>query len=273
MKSVARCSFILLLSISAVSAAQGQGAAYPDKPVQIIADSAAGSTPDVALRFVTDRLGQLWGQQVLVVNKPGAGGSVAARAAADATPDGYTLYQPVLSTFVSLHPAAPNVPLHVPKDFLPIGFVAENPMFIAVVAKLGVNILPELIELAKKKPGEITYATTGMGRLTHLTGELLQHQAKIKLHLVPYTGGPAHAVSDVATGRVAMIIEGYSGIAGAARRADQADRGGLGQAACRVPGRAHGGRNHSGFVRPPAGRCWWRRSARPRRLSARSAPT
>jgi tripartite-type tricarboxylate transporter receptor subunit TctC len=75
---------------------------------------------------------------------------------------------------------------------------------------------PELIALAKR-PGEIPYATTGVGRLTHLTGELLQHQAGIKLLLVPYTGGPAHAFSDVASGRVALIIEGYSGIAGAAR--------------------------------------------------------
>ena len=77
--------------------------------------------------------------------------------------------------------------------------------------------MPELIALAKKRPGEISYATTGVGRLTHLAGELLQHQAGIKLLLVPYTGGPSHAFSDVASGRVAMIIEGYSGIAGAAR--------------------------------------------------------
>jgi len=199
------------------ASAQAQNAPYPNKPVQIIADSSAGSTPDVALRFATERLGKLWGQQILVVNKPGAGGSVAARAAADAAPDGYTLYQPVLSTFVSLHPAAPNVPLHLPKDFLPIGFVAENPMFFAVSPKLGINSLPELIAAAKKNPGGLSYATTGVGRLTHLTGELLQHEAKIKLLLVPYTGGPAHATSDVSTGRVNMIIEGYSGIAGAAR--------------------------------------------------------
>jgi tripartite-type tricarboxylate transporter receptor subunit TctC len=217
MKAPWRCCLLAgLLAVSTVIV-HAETAGYPNKPVQIIADSSAGSTPDVALRFVTEALGQTWGQQVLVVNRPGAGGSVAARAAADAAPDGYTLYQPVLSTFVALHPAAPNVPLHVPKDFLPIGFVAENPMFIAVAPSLGVKSLKELIALAQKRPGEISYATTGIGRLTHLTGELLQHEAKIKLQLVPYTGGPAHAISDVATGRVGMIIEGYSGIAGAAR--------------------------------------------------------
>jgi len=207
----------LLLALSSVAEVDAQTGAYPNRPVQIIADSSAGSTPDVALRFVAERLSQTWGQQILVVNRPGAGGSVAARVAAEAAPDGYTLYQPVLSTFVSLRPAAPNVPLHVPKDFLPIGFVTENPMFIAVSPSLGIATLPELIALAKKRPGEISYATTGVGRLTHLTGELLQHQAGIKLLLVPYTGGPAHAFSDVATGRVNVIIEGYSGIAAAAK--------------------------------------------------------
>src|SRR5581483_7375898 len=189
------CWLAKVLALSAVASARAQTASYPNKPVQIIADSSAGSTPDVALRFVADRLGQIWGQQTLVVNRPGAGGSLAARAAADAAPDGYTLYQPVLSTFVALRPPAPNVPLHVPKDFLPIGFVSENPMFFAVSPTLGISSLPELIALAKKRPGEISFATTGIGRLTHLAGELFQYQAGIKLQVVPYTGGPSHAVS------------------------------------------------------------------------------
>lgn len=217
MRPLFRYGILAGLMTLSVSAGVGIANAWPDKPVQIIADSAAGSTPDVALRFVAEELTKLWGQQVLVVNRPGAGGSLAAKAAAEAAPDGYTLYQPVLSTFVALHPAAANVPLKVPKDFLPIGFVAENPMFIAVSPTLGVNSVKDLIALAQKRPGEISYATTGVGRLTHLTGELLQHDAKIKLQLVPYTGGPSHAISDVASGRVGMIIEGYSGIAGAAK--------------------------------------------------------
>jgi tripartite-type tricarboxylate transporter receptor subunit TctC len=199
-----------LLVVASVACVDAQTRTYPNKPVQIITDSSAGSTPDVALRFVADGLTQVWKQQVLVNNHPGASGSLAVRLAVAAAPDGYTLYQPVLSTFVSLHPAAPNVPIHVPQDFLPIGFVAENPMFIAVSPSFGISTLPELIARAKKAPGEITYATTGVGRLTHLTGELLQREAGIKLLLVPYTGGPSHAVTDVAT-------EGYSGVAGAAR--------------------------------------------------------
>jgi tripartite-type tricarboxylate transporter receptor subunit TctC len=124
---------------------------------------------------------------------------------------------PALSDFVALPGVAPNLPLQLPRDFVVLGFTAENPMFFAVNPALGVNTLPELIALAKNKPGQISYATTGVGRLTHLTGELFQMRADIKLLLVPYTGGPSHAVSDVAQGRVDFIIEGYSGVAAAVK--------------------------------------------------------
>ncbi len=190
---------------------------YPTKPVTIISDAAAGSTPDVDARFFAEGLGRIWKQQVVVVNHPGGGGSVGARAATEAVPDGYTLYMPVLSTFVARPNIAPNLPLEVPRDFAVLGFTAENPMFFAVNPRLGVNTLADLIALAKKKPGQVSYATTGVGRLTHLTGELLQMRAGINLLLVPYTGGPAHAVADVANGRVDFIIEGYSGIAAAVK--------------------------------------------------------
>jgi tripartite-type tricarboxylate transporter receptor subunit TctC len=141
-----------LLTVSVTAGLGARAGSYPEKVVEILADSAAGSTPDVALRFVAEELSKSWRQQVLVVNRPGAGGSLAARAASDAAPDGYTLYQPVLSTFVALHPAVSNLPLKVPRDFLPIGFVAENPMFIAASPSLGIHSLPELIALAQKRP-------------------------------------------------------------------------------------------------------------------------
>ena len=146
------------------------------------------------LRVIADRLGQIWGQQVIAVNHPGAGGSIAARLAADAAPDGYTLYMPVLSTFVSLPGGPPNLPIRLPRDFMPIGFAAENPMFVAVTPALGIATLSDLIGRAKARPGDISCAVTGIGRLTHLTAELLQSQAGIKLLMVPYTGGPAHAI-------------------------------------------------------------------------------
>lgn len=206
-----------LLTLAIITTVHAQSGNYPAKPVTIISDSAPGSTPDVDLRFVADAFSKMWGQQVVAINHPGANGSVATRAASDVAPDGYTLYQPVLSTFVALPTVAPNLPVMLPRDFLPIGFTAENPMFVAVSPSLGVSTLPQLIALAKKNPGKISIAVTGIGRLTHLTGEVLQQRAGIKLLTVPYTRGPAAALGDVGSGRVSMIIEGYSGMAGAVK--------------------------------------------------------
>ena len=204
----------LALASSAGALAQSD---YPNKPVKIIIDSAPGSATDVAARLMAERLSQVWGQQAVVDNRPGAGGSIAVRAASTAIPDGYTLYVGAASTFTALKGApgvAPNLPIELPRDFAPIGFITQQPMFIAVSPKIGVKSLPELIELAKKKPGELSYATTGRGRITHLTMELLQQRTGIKLQMIPYSGGPTAAMSDVGTGRVAIVIEGYSGLAG-----------------------------------------------------------
>ena len=198
-------------------AAQAQAVKYPEKPVSIISDAPPGSTPDVDARFIADGLSKVWGQQAVIINHAGANGSIAARAASEATADGYTLFMPALSTFVALKSMAPNLPIILPRDFLPIGFTAENPMFIAVTPSLDVSTLPELIALAKKKPGTISIAVTGVGRLTHLTGLLMQERAGIELLPVPYNAGPAAALSDVGAGRVSMIIEGYSGIVGAVK--------------------------------------------------------
>ena len=206
---------LCLLTLSATSVAYAQADNYPNKPVTIISDAAAGASPDVATRFVAEGLARMWGQQVVVINRPGANGSVAARAASDATADGYTLFTPALSTFVALPTVAPNLPVKLPRDFLPIGFTAEQPMFIAVNASLGVTTLPQLIALAKKEPGKISIASTGIGHITYLTGELLQARANFTLLSVPYTHGPASALGDVASGRVSMIIENYLGLAGA----------------------------------------------------------
>jgi tripartite-type tricarboxylate transporter receptor subunit TctC len=199
------------------AAAYGQAGTYPDRPVTIISDAAAGSAPDVAARFVAEGLGRMWNQQVVVVNHPGANGSIAARAASGATADGYTLFMPALSTFAALPSVAPNLPVKLPRDFLPIGFAAEQPMFIAVSPSLGVTTLPQLVDRAKKEPGTISIASSGVGRLTQLTGELLQMRENISLLSVPYSHGISAALSDVGSGRVSVIIENYSGIAGAAK--------------------------------------------------------
>ncbi|HEX4041095.1 MAG TPA: tripartite tricarboxylate transporter substrate-binding protein, partial [Xanthobacteraceae bacterium] len=140
-----RLAAVGLLILTGTSLADAQTASYPDKSVTIISDAGAGASPDVAMRIVAAGLSAIWGQQAVVVNHPGANGSIAARAASEAAPDGYTLYSPALSTFLALPTVAPNLPVKLPRDFLPIGFIANQPMFIAVDPKSGITSLPEFI--------------------------------------------------------------------------------------------------------------------------------
>ncbi len=180
-----------VMSLTASSAVHAQSD-YPNKPVRIINDSAAGSSNDATARILVDKLSHIWGQQVLTINQPGAGGGISAKAASQSPNDGYTLYLPATSPFLTLPGASgvsPNLPLELPRDFTPIGFMLQQPLFIGASHKSGITSLPQLIEMAKAKPGEITYAATGRGRLTHLTMELFQARTGTKLQLVPYAGG------------------------------------------------------------------------------------
>jgi tripartite-type tricarboxylate transporter receptor subunit TctC len=193
---------------------------YPNKPVRIVVDSAAGSANDSTSRILADKLSQIWGQPVLTLNQPGAGGGIAARVAAQSPNDGTTLYLPSTSTFLALPGGpgvAPNMPVELPRDFASIGFVLQQPIFIGASHKSGITSVPQLIEMAKQKPNEITYAATGRGRLTHLTMELLQARSGIKLQLIPYAGGPAQAMNDVLSGRVHLVLDAYAGLAAALR--------------------------------------------------------
>jgi tripartite-type tricarboxylate transporter receptor subunit TctC len=205
----------VLLVMSATGGHRAQAQSYPSGPVKIISDSAPGSAPDVILRIVADRLGKVWSQQIVVMNQPGAGGSVATRAAAGSTPDGYTFFVAVSSTFVTMKGAAPNIPAEVPKDFVSVSLMSEQPMFITIAPQAGIKTLPALIEAAKQKPGEISYAVSGCGRQSHLTGEMIQRRTGIKLLMVPYSGGPAQAMGDLMGGRVQMLIEGGTALIGA----------------------------------------------------------
>ncbi|MPZ55935.1 MAG: tripartite tricarboxylate transporter substrate binding protein [Rhizobiales bacterium] len=208
-----RLACLLSLSVAMAGEAQAQATNYPNRPVRLISDSSPGSAVDVGLRVIADGMSQHWGQQVIVVNQPGAGGAISARVAAQAAPDGYTLYAPALSVFLAVPGKAPNLPLMIPRDFAAVGYTVDQPLAVGVSPNLGVNTLSELIEMAKKRPGELSYAVTGVGRLTHLTGELLQLRTGIKLQMVPYSGNSAQAVADVYAGRIPIMIEGYTGLA------------------------------------------------------------
>jgi tripartite-type tricarboxylate transporter receptor subunit TctC len=206
---------LLGLSLATVAPTLAQSD-YPNNTVRIVVDSAPGSANDATSRVLADRLSKIWNQQVITLNQPGAGGGIAARVAAQSPNDGYTLYLPSTSTFLALPGGpgvAPNMPVELPRDFASISYILEQPLYIGASHKSGINSIADVIKLAKAKPGEVTYAATGRGRLTHLTMELLQVRTGIKLQLVPYAGGPAQAMNDVMSGRVPLVLDGYAGLA------------------------------------------------------------
>ena len=213
MKTDWRCHMLAwLLAASTVPAADAPTGPYPSGRCRSsrIRPPAA---PD-GLAVVADRLTQAWGQQVLVVNRRAAAAALRPRGGGSRA--GWIRALPAGAVdLVSLHPAAPNVPCTCRGTFCRSRSYRRTRCSSRSLRLRHLD--PAGADRARQKRQAKSYATTGLGRLTHLTGELLQHQAGIKLLLVPYTGGPAHAFSDVTTGRVAMIIEGYSGIAGAAR--------------------------------------------------------
>jgi len=189
-----------------------QAEQYPSKPVKVILQSAAGAGPDVHGRIIADRLGQAWKQQVLIINRVGAGGLLAAQAAVSAEPDGYTLYYATIGGLVVL-PAMQKLPFDLGRELVPIGLICDQPFVIAVAPSLGVNTLPELIALAKKRPGDLTYVGGSRGGMPHLTGELFRTKAGIDLTFIPYANVP-QSLQEVMAGRIPVIVEG-SGLSSA----------------------------------------------------------
>jgi tripartite-type tricarboxylate transporter receptor subunit TctC len=207
-----------LVALLLLAASPLQAQPYPSKPVRIITQAAAGSGPDVIGRIVADHLTRRWGQPALIINHPGAGGSIAAKAAALSEPDGYTLYMASGSALMVLPETHANLPFDFDRDFIPIGMVGRQPMLIAVSPTLDVSSLPDLIALAKRRPGEILFAGNTRGALPHLTGEMFRQRSGADLTFVPYPGSAA-AFHDLLGGRISMIVEGVSGLAATSRSA------------------------------------------------------
>lgn len=201
------------LAMVAAAGSRVQAEHYPARPVVIVTPSGAGAGPDVITRIVAERLTHTWGQQVQILNRPGAGGLLAAQAASSAQPDGYTLYLPFSSTFVVLPETQPKMPLNLERDIVPIGMVGELPMVIAAVPSLGVSTLPELITLAKRRPRQVLYGTL-RGGVPHLTMEMFASRAGIELNFVPYAASP-QALNDIVGGTLQLFVEAMPATIGA----------------------------------------------------------
>ena len=184
-------------------AALAQSAAYPDKPVKFVVPYPPGGGTDVIARIVQERFSALLGQQVLIENKGGAGGSVGSEIVARAAPDGYT----VLFTLSShtINPAIfPKLSFDTVKDFEPVGTVASLPRILVAHPQLPANTVAELVALAKAKPGSLSYASVGNGSPGHLAGELLKLRTGTQMTHIPYRGG-GPAVTDVMGGQVPLL--------------------------------------------------------------------
>lgn len=206
----------LFAAFSSLAGPFAQANPYPMKPVRIINPTPVGNGPDVIGRIVSDRLSKKWGQQVVTVNRPGAGGLLAAQAAVAAEHDGYTLYQANSSSVIAL-PVTQKLSFDFARDFVPLGLVGENPFVLAVSPTLGAKSVSELIALAKKQPGGILYTGAVRGSLPHLTGELFRARAGVDFTFVPYAS-VAQAMGDIMGGRISMLITGLAGLAGALER-------------------------------------------------------
>jgi len=193
----------MALAFAAIGSAHADP--YPARPIQMIVPQAPGGTNDIVARLVAADLSQRLGQQVVVENRPGAGGNIGTQAAARATPDGYTLLMTISSTQAINPSLYRQIPFDPVKDFEPIAPVATVPNVLVVNPAFPAKSLAELISMAKAKPDFYRYASAGNGTLNHLLGEMLNTMAGIKLEHVPYKG-VAPALNDVLGNQVPMAF-------------------------------------------------------------------
>ncbi|MGH6663586.1 MAG: Bug family tripartite tricarboxylate transporter substrate binding protein [Pseudolabrys sp.] len=193
--------------------ATAPGQDYPSKPVSLITPAAAGNSPDVVTRLVADRLTQMWKQQVVVLNRPGAGGLIAVQAAANLPKDGYSLYMTQASTFTVLPITHKDkIPVDLDKAFVPVVLIGEQPIALAVNKDVPAKTVAELIALANKMPGGMLFAATNRGGQSHLTGELLRERGKVNMSFV-HSASAAASLNDVIAGRIPIEFEGLAGLA------------------------------------------------------------
>lgn len=179
-------------------------AAYPTKPLRLVTGSAPGGGSDFVARALAKKLSERFGQTVLVDNRPGAGGSIGADIVAKAIPDGYTLLLNTGSA-IAVNPALQRQPYEVKRDFAPVMLVSRAPFVLAVHPSLAAKSVTELITLLKGQPKKYSYASSGMGAMSHVAMELFRNNAGLTVVHVPYRGS-APAVVDLIAGQVQLAM-------------------------------------------------------------------
>lgn len=214
MKEWAAGTLLVAAALVGAGADCVQAQTFPSRPVKIIVQTAAGSSIDVAARVLADNLSKVWGQQAYVVNQPGAGGALAAKALAAAAPDGETLLFAASSIFVAL-PEIQKAQAASIASFVPVSLVGEQPMAIAIGAKEKEKTLAELLATVRKTPGGLNCAVSTRGGLSHLSAAALQAATGTEMNFIHYPG-TAQALSDVISGRVPIVIDSLTAFVGPA---------------------------------------------------------
>jgi tripartite-type tricarboxylate transporter receptor subunit TctC len=199
------------LAVCTLGTGQAPANDYPKRPVTIIVPAGAGSSPDVIARIVAERLSQGWGQQAVITNRPGGGGMIATQAMAGAERDGHTLFMAIASIFTVMPELQPKLPIDLDRDLVPIAFIADQPMMIAVHPSLGIGSLAELIARGKSRPGDLVVGAS-RGTIPHMAWEMFRTRAGIDATFVPYPT-IARAVQDVIGGTLNVITENPAGLA------------------------------------------------------------
>jgi tripartite-type tricarboxylate transporter receptor subunit TctC len=212
MRSKQSTMTLCVAALALISSASAQAQDYPNKPVQFITPAAAGNSPDVVTRIVADKLTQLWKQQIVVINRPGAGGLIAAQAAAALPKDGYSIYMTQASTWTVLPIQQEGKMLDLHKAFAPVGMVGEQPIAIGVNKDVKANSVAELVKLANSSKDGMLFAATNRGGQSHLTGELMRDKGKVNMSFV-HSAGASVSINDVIAGRIPIMFEGLAGMA------------------------------------------------------------
>ena len=195
----------LLACALLLAAGPAAAQAYPTKPIRWIVPFPTSGATDILTRTIAQKLSEALGQPVIIDNKPGAGGALGSDLAAKAAPDGYTLLMATTSTH-SIGPALQKLPYDAQRDFAAISIVADATNVLIVSPKLGINSVRELIALAKSKPGQLNYSSSGAGSIVHLSGERFKSMTGTDIVHIPYKG-TALAIPDIINGQISMMFD------------------------------------------------------------------
>jgi len=196
-------AMLLSAFVSAAAWAQPVAGNYPNRPIRLIIPFPPGGSNDILGRILAPRFSERLGQQMVAENRPGADGIIGSDAVAKSAPDGYTLL--VISTSFAINPASNRVPYDAVKDFAAVAMLGDGPTVISAHPSFPARDVKTLIAMAKQRPGELAYASSGTGGIIHLTGELFSLMAGVKLLHVPYKGSGLGAI-DVVGGQIPLLI-------------------------------------------------------------------